>query len=58
MNFEKEKFPRKLVGTIDCPCDLRTRLVGDGCHICNPEYAKQFEDPDQATESEKEKVAG
>lgn len=20
-----------------CTCDLRTKLVGDGCHICNPE---------------------
>ena len=27
-----------------CKCDLRTRLVGDGCQYCNPEYAKQFED--------------
>jgi len=27
-----------------CKCNLRTKLVGDGCHICNPEYAAQFDD--------------
>ena len=25
-----------------CNCNLRTRLVGDGCEKCNPEYAAQF----------------
>ena len=26
-----------------CDCDLRTRLVGDGCSECNPELARQIE---------------
>ncbi len=23
----------------ECQCDMRTKLVGDGCDICNPELA-------------------
>lgn len=25
-----------------CSCDIRTRLVGDGCEVCNPELAKEI----------------
>ena len=28
-----------------CQCSLRTKLVGDGCDVCNPEYAAQFAEP-------------
>jgi len=28
---------------MDCGCDFRTKLVGDGCHICNPELAAEIE---------------
>jgi hypothetical protein len=29
----------------DCLCSLRERLVGDGCHICNPEFAAELSGP-------------
>lgn len=28
----------------ECHCDLRTKLVGDGCAVCNPEYAEDHQD--------------
>lgn len=27
----------------ECKCDMRTKLVGDGCSVCNPEYAASIE---------------
>ena len=26
----------------ECNCDMRTKLIGDGCSVCNPDYAAQF----------------
>lgn len=31
----------------ECNCDLRTKLVGDGCSVCNPDIAKQIEENNQ-----------
>lgn len=37
---EQHKAPRKPVVSFGgCECGLRTRLIGDGCNVCNPEYA-------------------
>ena len=35
-----EKIPRagEIMSDEKCECDLRTRLVGDGCRYCNPQY--------------------
>lgn len=27
---------------MECKCDLRTRLVGDGCEACNPALALDY----------------
>lgn len=28
---------------MECKCDLRTKLVGDGCEACNPELANDIQ---------------
>ena len=27
---------------MNCECDLRTKLVGDGCHVCHPKMAAEI----------------
>ena len=27
-----------------CKCDMRTKLVGDGCEFCNPELADELKE--------------
>jgi len=27
---------------MECKCDMRTKMVGDGCAICNPEKAIDY----------------
>lgn len=33
-----------------CKCNLRTRLVGDGCQYCNPEYHAEMLQEDDGEE--------
>lgn len=35
---------------MECGCNLRTKLVGDGCHICNPKLAAELEAEMRAAE--------
>lgn len=46
-----------------CKCDFRTKMVGDGCYICNPEKyaeimsAQASDDADRIAELEDDKLA-
>ena len=53
MNEEYKKYKSKLTALLkekaeinekQCTCCFTTKLTGDGCAVCNPEYAKQFEE--------------
>lgn len=37
-----------------CKCSLRISLVGDGCDVCNPDYARDLAEDDEACHARKE----
>lgn len=39
-----------------CKCDIRTKLVGDGCETCNPEYAAKFNDKPEIPDDVREAI--
>lgn len=45
VEYERMEIARDFLAPVSlCECDLRTRLVGDGCEYCNPELAEELKD--------------
>lgn len=42
---ERRERERQAQPEPECRCDMRTKLVGDGCEVCNPELAKELSEP-------------
>lgn len=43
LDLLKAIYERPATQKMDCSCDLRTKLVGDGCQGCNPALAAELE---------------
>lgn len=41
-HVEAQKAEIKQLRGLLCKCDMRTRLVGDGCEFCNPQLADEL----------------
>jgi hypothetical protein len=41
-----------------CKCNLRTRLLGDGCEVCNPELAAELAQQAEPVRSQRMADAG
>ena len=35
-----------------CKCSLRTRVIGDGCEVCNPKLAAEIKEDNQQEEKD------
>lgn len=40
---ESPEVRRSLPPLVECKCKLAQRAVGDGCEICNPDLAAEYE---------------
>ncbi len=51
-DFQKKAMAASPVEHIvNCNCDMRTKLVGDGCMVCNPEYWEDHKAYTQGSEA-------
>ena len=41
-DYRRKKVERKINPATGCYCDFVHRMTGDGCDICNPEYADEL----------------
>lgn len=45
VEYERMEIARDFLAPVSlCECDLRTKLVGDGCEFCTPELAEELKE--------------